>query len=172
MLTEALTLSSGIDAVEKPRKRDSLTDVLDPADPGQGPLHAEAETRVGDAAVFSQVNVPFIRLARKIVLFEPLLEEGEIVNALSSADNLAVTFRGQNIHAERQVRPLRVGLHVKSLDLHRKMSDTHRRIKDLRYQCLFRGSEIGSPGHRGPLFLEKPKSLFIGYSRKRLFDSL
>jgi hypothetical protein len=95
ILTKTLALSSGIDTVEKPGKRNSLTDVLDPADPGQGPLHAETETGVGDAAVFSQVYIPFIRLARKIVLFEPLLKEVKFVNALSAAYDLAVTFRAK-----------------------------------------------------------------------------
>jgi hypothetical protein len=66
--------------------------MFDPTDPGEQTFDPETKTGVGDTAVFSQVQVPFIGFAGKVVFFDPLLEQGIVVDSLASADKLAISF--------------------------------------------------------------------------------
>src|SRR5271157_2440754 len=88
-------------------KRNRLPYVLQPADPGHYALDAHAEAAVGDVAVASQVEVPLEVLAREVLLLDMLQEQGVIGQAFAAADNLAVPFRRQHVHAQGQLGMLR-----------------------------------------------------------------
>src|ERR1700688_56382 len=58
------------ESVERPRKRDRLPNVRDPADPRHCALDPEAEARVDKRPVLSEVQVPAVRLDRQAFLFD------------------------------------------------------------------------------------------------------
>ena len=70
----------------------------------------------GHRAVPAQVEIPLERLARQLVLLDALHEQVVVGQALAAADDLAVAFRRQHVHAQRLVGLLRIGLHVERLD--------------------------------------------------------
>ena len=47
-----------VNAIERPCKRNGLSHVIKPADPGYGSFDSHAEAGVGDGAVLAQVEVP------------------------------------------------------------------------------------------------------------------
>src|SRR5262249_49134580 len=67
------------DALHHAGVGDGLADVVEPAHPGHGALHAQAEAGVGDAAVLPQVQVPLERVAGELVLLEALLQGRQVV---------------------------------------------------------------------------------------------
>ena len=81
--------------------------MIDPADPRHDPFDAHAEAAVRDAAEAAEIQVPLERLFRQLVLFDAGDEQIVIVDALAAANDLAVAFRGQHVHAQRDVGPLR-----------------------------------------------------------------
>ena len=95
-------------------------------------LDAHAEPAVRHRAVFAQIEIPVEGFLRKIVLLDALQQQVEIVNALAAADDLAVAFGRDHVHAEREFRPLRVGLEIERLDLGRIAVDHHADDPDLR----------------------------------------
>jgi hypothetical protein len=46
--------------------------MFEPTNPCNGALDPQAETRMGDRAVFSEIEIPFKRSSREIVFFKPL----------------------------------------------------------------------------------------------------
>src|SRR2546426_12062362 len=52
-----------------------------------------------------------------------------LMNALPAADDLAVPFRGQHVHAQSEIRVLRVILHVERLQGRRIAVDDHRAVE-------------------------------------------
>jgi hypothetical protein len=48
--------------------------------------------------------------ARQLVLFDALQQQFQIVNALAAADDFAVAFGRQHIHAQRHFGALGIGL--------------------------------------------------------------
>ena len=53
----------------------------------------------GTVPKLPQVDIPFERFARKMVLFQALFEQPEVVNALAAADDFAVALGREHIHA-------------------------------------------------------------------------
>src|SRR5512147_1926323 len=95
--------------VEEARERDGFADVLETADPGDRALEANAETGMRDRAVTAEVEIPAERLLGELVLFDALLKERQVVDALRAADDLAVALRREHVGVERAVRLVRVG---------------------------------------------------------------
>ena len=60
------------------------------------------------------------------------IEQVVIVDALAAADDLAVAFRREHVHSQRQLRPLRVGLEVERFDLGREPVHQQRTLLILR----------------------------------------
>ena len=58
-------------------------------------------------AVLAQIDVPVERFPRQLVLFDALQQQIVIVNALAAADDFAVAFGREHIHAQRHFGPLR-----------------------------------------------------------------
>src|SRR5207245_5329744 len=71
---------------------------------------------------------------RELVIANALQQQVVIANALRSADDLAVALGRQHVNAERQLRTLRIRLHVKRLHLRRVTMD-HDRLKIGRASC-------------------------------------
>jgi hypothetical protein len=86
--------------------------VGEPADPPDGALDPEAESRVGHGAVLADVEVPLERLQRETVLLDPPQQQVVIVDPLAAADDLAVALRRDHVDAEGPIRSHRIGLHV------------------------------------------------------------
>ena len=63
-------------------------------------------------------TVPYLRRSmyqskaslRQVVLLDALQQQIRIVDALAAADDFAVAFGRQHVHAQRHFRPLRIGL--------------------------------------------------------------
>ena len=70
--------------------------------------------------------------SRQIVFFQSLRHQAVIMNSLASADDLSVTFRGQNVDAESQLRIFRVRLHVKCFRCGRISMDHQRPVINFR----------------------------------------
>ncbi len=68
--------------------------MLDPRDPGHGPIQSEAESSVGDGAVSPEVEIPLKRLGRELVSGDLVLEHLQFVLPLPPADDLASVFNG------------------------------------------------------------------------------
>ncbi len=73
--------------------------MVKPTEPGDGTLEADSESRVRYRAVTTQVKVPLEVRTLKLVLLNPLLKEREVVDALRSTDDLAVTLRREEVGA-------------------------------------------------------------------------
>src|SRR5258708_3974788 len=101
-----MSLSLRINAIQHPRKRDRLPQMLQAADPRDDALDTHAEAGMRHAAVLAQIQVPLERFSGKFVFGDTAHQQVEIVNALASADDLAVTFRRDHIRAQRQVGTL------------------------------------------------------------------
>src|SRR6478752_4269653 len=136
MATGAAVVDSGvidsclwIDARQCSRKRNCFTHVLQAAHPGHGALNAHAKPGVRHAAKLAQVQIPLERRFRQIVFLNTLEQQVVVANALRAADNLAVAFRRQHIHAQRQLRALRIRLHIEGFHLGRVAMNHHRLIK-------------------------------------------
>src|SRR5689334_17579677 len=97
--------------------------MVEPADPGDGPLDAKAETGMRDGAVPPEIEIPLERLLREIMLPDPPQEQIIVVLTLAPADDLPVPLGGEDIHGERQLVVLGVALHVEGLDLGRVSVD-------------------------------------------------
>src|SRR5690242_998812 len=85
--------SSGLRAIQHPGERNRLPHMLQPAHPGHEALDAHAESGVRNAAVLPKVEIPFKRLARKVVFLKALQQHIQVVDALASTDDLAIALR-------------------------------------------------------------------------------
>ena len=67
----------------------------------------------GNAAVFAEIKIPLEGFFGQIVLVNALQEQVVRGHALRSADDFAVAFGGQHVHAESELGALGIGFHVK-----------------------------------------------------------
>src|SRR5947207_2847036 len=151
-------------AIEHPGERDGLADVFDAAHPGHETLDAHAEAGVRDAAEFSKIDVPVESLAGEVVLFQPLEQQIQIMDALASADDLAVALGRDEIDAERTFRALRRGLKIECLDRSRIAIDNQRAIQIVSEQRFIGVAEIASPLNLAAFRLELLYGVVIAHS--------
>src|SRR5436309_2475435 len=93
--------------------------MLEAADPADEALDAHAEAAVGDAAVAAQVEIPLEGFLREVVLLDPRDEQIEIGEALAAADDFTVALWRQDVDAQRDLRTIRIRLHIERLHLRR-----------------------------------------------------
>src|SRR6266849_6852605 len=98
--------------VQHARERNHFANVLCPANPGYGALQAQTEARMRDAAVAAKIEIPLKSVFGEIVLAQALDEQIVIVDALAAADDFAVAFGREHVKGQREIRPLRVRVHV------------------------------------------------------------
>src|SRR5690606_41967853 len=91
---------SRVKAVQHPREGDRFPDMIQSANPGHRPLQSQSETGMGNGAVPPQVQIPLIGIPGELMFRKPLLEELRIVDALTAADNLAVSLRRDLIRTQ------------------------------------------------------------------------
>src|SRR3989442_9767183 len=103
--------------VEGPRKRDRLADVGDAADPRHRALHAKAEPRVHERAVFPEIQVPAVRVFRQLLRADAGEQLVVVVLALATADDFAVPLRSEHIVVEDGAGVGGVFLHIEGLHL-------------------------------------------------------
>ena len=85
----------------------------------------------GTRAISAQVEIPLEGFHRQLVLLDAALQQLVARHALRAADDFAVALGRQHVDAEREVRVLRVGLHVEGL--HRgRVAMHHDRAVELR----------------------------------------
>src|SRR5579859_3612224 len=167
-----------VEPVQHSRERNCLTNVLEAADPGDGALNAHAEASMRDAAELAQIEIPFESFFGQAVLVNALQQQFVRRHALRAADDFSVAFGGQHINAERELRPLGVGLHVKSLHLCRITMHHHRLVKLRRQVSFIGGAEITAPfelgfqGAFGMAFLQILNRVVIADAREGWDDFL
>src|SRR5687768_273988 len=98
-------------------------------DPGDAAFDAHAEAAMRHRSVASQVEIPLESFLREVMFPDSLTQEIEIVQALASADDLAVPFGRQHVHTQRLLRLFRVRLHVEGLDGPRVVGDADRPVE-------------------------------------------
>src|ERR1700680_4043811 len=86
--------------------------MLQPADPAHDRFNSHAEAAVRHATEFAQVKVPLEGFFGKAVLVNSLHQQIVRGHTLRSADDLSMSFRRQNVDAQREVWPLGARLHV------------------------------------------------------------
>src|SRR5688572_3155414 len=149
-------------AIHEPRKCDALADVRRSANPGDGALEAEAESRVREGAVLPKVEVPAVGIHWQPFRLDPLHELVVVVFTLASADDLAVPFRREAVVAKDRARILRVFLHVEGFRFLRIVEDEDRTVVILHQERLVLGAEILPPLYRAAFALEDFHRLGVG----------
>ncbi len=119
-------------------------------------------------AIAAQVEVPLEGLGRQLVLLDPSQEQIVVRDALAAADDLAVALRRQHVHAQGDVGPLRVGLHVEGLHLRRVPGDRHGPVETVREQRLVGRAEIAAPLEGLALLVEHLHRVVVRDAREGL----
>src|ERR1035437_2647804 len=134
-----------VKAVQRARERNRLAHMVQAADPRYRTLNPHTETGMRYPAKFPQIEIPLERLLRQIVLVNPRQQLLVRSHALRAADDLAISLGREHVHAERDLRIVRVRLHVERLHLDGITMDHHRSI-ELRRDVRFVGrSKIAAP---------------------------
>ena len=87
--------------------RNGFAQVIKSADPADDPLDPHAESPMRHRAETAQVEVPLERFGRQLVVMDALEQQVVVRDTLTAANNLAIAFRREHIHAQRDVGPLR-----------------------------------------------------------------
>ena len=99
--------------------------MLQTAHPRDETFDAHAKAGVRNRAVFAQIQVPFEGFARKLVFFQALQQQVQIMDALPTADNFAIPFRGDEIDAQSDLRAVLRRREVEGFDASRKPVHDH-----------------------------------------------
>ena len=76
--------------------------------PSTNSFDTESKSTVGNTSIFSHINVKFVRVPRCPFLFDSLDNLALGPCPFSSADNLAITFGGEQVMAEDILRVIRI----------------------------------------------------------------
>jgi len=158
--------SLGAETVERSRKWNGFPHVMEAAQPGHRAFNAEPKSRVFKGAIAAQVKVPLKGRFRELVLLNARAQRFQIVLALSATDHFAVTFRCQNVHAQRKLRIFRVTLHVEGLEIERIAMHDDRAIELRTDRCFFVGPKIVSEFRVVPCVAQDLDGLRVGDPRE------
>src|SRR5205809_7936587 len=89
-----------IHAVNHTREGDDFANVFGAANPGDGAFEAQSKTRVRNAAVAPQVEVPLESFFGQVVLVETFEQQVVIVDALAATDDFAVALGSNHVEGE------------------------------------------------------------------------
>ena len=103
---------------------------------------------------------------------DPGLQGGEVVLALAAADDLAVAVGREHVHAQREPRIRRIGLHVERLGGERIAMHHDRTIELLGQRGLLLGAEIVAPRDVDAGAAQPFDRLAVGDARKGLLHAL
>src|SRR5258708_765754 len=161
---------SRIYPVNHPWEGDDLADVFGATDPGDSALQAQTETRVGNAAVAAQVQIPLERLYRQVVLFQSLNKQIIVVDTLAAADNLAIALRSEHVEGECQIGPLQVRLHIEGFDGCGIVMNHYRPVKAAGNDGFLVAAEVVAKLGGGAGLLERADSFLVGDAREGRLD--
>src|SRR5580704_15232271 len=167
-----------IQSMQHARKRNSLTHVLQAADPRHGSFNAHAEAGVRNAAVLAEIKIPLERFLGQIVFMNALKQQVVRGHALRSADDLAITFRSKNINAKREFGALGIGLHIERLHASRIAMHHDGPVIEGRKISFIGRTEVPAPFEfvfefaKCVAFLQFLNGLVVGDSRKGRIDLL
>ena len=145
--------------------------MLDATEPGQGPLDPHAEAAVGHGAVAAQVEVPFERFGRKLVLADPGDEGFQAVLALAASDDFPIALRGEQVARERQPVLARIPLHVEGLHGRREAMDEEGAVVGFGERRFVGGAEVAAPFEGEPSLGEDAGRLVVGEPREGCADA-
>src|SRR4051794_20903557 len=161
------------EAVQHAREGDGLADVREAAYPRHRALDAEAEARVRERAVATEVEVPLECFLRQPVLHDRALEASEIALALSAAHDLAVSLGGEHVHVQRELRVLRVTREVEGLEPDRVAMNDDRAVELVRDDGLLVAAEVVADLRlRVPVLLKDVDGLVVRDAREGDLDVL
>src|SRR5262245_616340 len=115
------------------------------ADPGDCALDSHSKAGMWHSAIFTEIEIPFERRLRQIVFANALQQKFIRADALRASDDLSISLGREHIHAQRNIRTLRIGFHVERLDLSRIAVNHHWSIELRRYVRLIGRAEISAP---------------------------
>src|ERR1700675_842288 len=157
--------------VKHPGERDRLPDVFQSAHPGDEALDTHSEPSVWHRAVLAEIDIPVERLARKLVLFQTLQQQIEIVDTLAAADDLAVSFGRNHVHTQRQLGTIGIGLEIESLHLRGVAVYHQRAVEALGDHGFVRAAEIAAPLDFAALLLQNLHRVVVTHAGKRSFHA-
>src|SRR5260370_18460564 len=147
-----------------------LANVHRASDPGYSAFQAQTETRVGNAAVAAQVQIPLERLYRQVILFQSFNKQIIVVDTLAAADNLAIALRSEHVKGECQIGTLRVRLHIKGFDGCGIVMNHYRPVKAARNDCILVAADVVAKLGGVAALLEPANSFLVGNPWERRFD--
>src|SRR4030043_1895561 len=159
-----------VDPIKETGEGDGFADVLEAANPGYCPFNPHPKTGVRASPEPAQVQVPLVGFAGQVVFLKATLQQGQVVDALASPDDLAVAFGGHEIDSQDEGGAGPLGLHIKSLYLSREMSDADGVGRDLGYERFLGRPKVVTVGHGRTPLLKGGDDLVIGQAGERLPD--
>src|SRR5262245_39507838 len=129
--------------------------MVDSANPGHYTLDAHAEAAVRHAAETAKIEIPLEGFLRELVFLDTRDEQIVIVDTLTAADDFPVTFRRQDVHAQRDLGPIGIRLHVEGLHGRRVAMYAHRAIEVLGDRGFVRRATVASPFEGQALLFEQ-----------------
>ena len=138
-------------AGRRPGERRRLPDVLAPQHPPEDPLDADAEARVGNAAVAAKVEVPVVLRTGRRRSPSDARRACRPTSRGSSPDDLAVPLGGEEVGRFDGARVSGRLEHVERLEFAREAGHEDRGPLLHRERGFLRGPEVGPPGDVEPL---------------------
>jgi len=123
------------------------------------------------AAVAAQIEIPLERFFREVMFVHALHQQVVIVNALTAADDFAVAFGRKHVKSERELGPLRVGLHVKGFEGSGIAMNEHRAVKRTGNDGFLVAAEIVAKFGGIAVFIEHGDSFLVTDAWKGRLDA-
>src|SRR5689334_13677703 len=79
-----------------------LAKVLGAANPGDRSSEAQPEAGMRHTAIAAQIEIPLERFFREVLFVQALHQQVVVVNAPTSADDLAIAFGRKHVKSERE----------------------------------------------------------------------
>ncbi len=119
-------------------------------------------------------TVPYLRRSmyqsnaslRQLMFFDAPQQQFGIVDSLAAADDLAIAFGREHIHAQRDFRPIRIGRHVERLDRGRETIHHDGPVELLRQDGFVGAAEIAAPLNFGAVLLQILHRVVIAHARE------
>ena len=154
------------------REGDGFANVREAADPADGALEAEAETRMRNTSVTAQVEEPLVSFHRQIFVLDALDEFVEVVFALCAADDFAAALGSEHVKSQDDVFVFGIALHVKRLDRRGEAVHHDGAVELVRDDGFLVAADVVAPGKFDAVLVQQLNRLGIADARERLLDAL
>src|SRR4051794_4437476 len=119
--------------------------MLRTAHPSHKSLYTHPKPTVRHSAELAQIEIPLERLARQLMLFQPLQQQIQFVDALPSADDLSVSLGRNDVHTERHFGTVRVRSKIERLHLRRIAIHQQRPVEIFSQNGFIGSAEVTAP---------------------------